>query len=100
MRRKTKAQRILDYENEEDEEEEQKPDVFSNGAQKRRKMYPAKEKTEENISADTGLQKLDMKTSTLTVHQLLSLRRLIIYSLIRRRSSLPWSYACRGKWRT
>lgn len=29
MRRKTKAQRILDYENEEDEEEEQKPDCFS-----------------------------------------------------------------------
>nr|XP_055032669.1 uncharacterized protein si:ch211-194k22.8 isoform X1 [Misgurnus anguillicaudatus] len=65
MRRKTKAQRILDYENEEDEEEEQKPDGFSNGAQKRRKMYPAKEKTEENISADTGLQKLEMKVNEL-----------------------------------
>ncbi|XP_051530797.1 uncharacterized protein LOC127427309 isoform X2 [Myxocyprinus asiaticus] len=59
MRRKTKAQRILDYENEEDDEEEQKPDCFSNGAQKRRKMYPAKEKAEENVSSDSGLQKLD-----------------------------------------
>ncbi|XP_051522821.1 uncharacterized protein si:ch211-194k22.8 [Myxocyprinus asiaticus] len=63
MRRKTKAQRILDYENE--EEEEQKPDCFSNGAQKRRKMYPAKEKTEENESSDSGLQKLDMKVNEL-----------------------------------
>lgn len=65
MRRKTKAQRILDYENEEDEEEEQKPDCFSNGAQKRRKMYPAKEKAEENISSDAGFQKLDMKVNEL-----------------------------------
>ncbi|KAI2658398.1 BEN domain-containing protein 6 [Labeo rohita] len=65
MRRKTKAQRILDYENEEDEEEEQKPDCFSNGAQKRRKMYSSKEKSEENSSSDAGLQKLDMKVNEL-----------------------------------
>ncbi|KAG1954853.1 hypothetical protein F2P79_008933 [Pimephales promelas] len=64
MRRKTKAQRILDYENEEDEEEEQNPD-FSNGSQKRRKMYPSKEKAEENSSSDAGLQKLDMKVNEL-----------------------------------
>lgn len=64
MRRKTKAQRILDYENEEDEEEEQKPDSFSNGSQKRRKMYPSKEK-EENSSSDAGLQKLDIKVNEL-----------------------------------
>ncbi|XP_057214494.1 uncharacterized protein si:ch211-194k22.8 isoform X1 [Triplophysa rosa] len=61
MRRKTKAQRILDYENEEDEEEEQKPDCFS----KRRKMYPAKEKAGGNISSDVGFQKLDMKVNEL-----------------------------------
>ncbi|XP_016328412.1 uncharacterized protein LOC107677865 [Sinocyclocheilus anshuiensis] len=63
MRRKTKAQRIFDYENEEDEEEEQKADCFSNGAQKRRKMFSSKEKAEENSSSDAGLQKLtlDMK---------------------------------------
>ncbi|XP_056325634.1 uncharacterized protein si:ch211-194k22.8 [Danio aesculapii] len=65
MRRKTKAQRILDYENEEDEEEEQKPDCYSNGAQKRRKMYPSKEKAEENISSEAGLQKLDVKVNEL-----------------------------------
>ncbi|KAK9965685.1 hypothetical protein ABG768_004762 [Culter alburnus] len=65
MRRKTKAQRILDYENEEDEEEEQKPDCFSNGSQKRRKMYPSKEKAEENSSSDAGLQKLDIKVNEL-----------------------------------
>ncbi|XP_016324670.1 uncharacterized protein LOC107675005 [Sinocyclocheilus anshuiensis] len=65
MRRKTKAQRIIDYENEEDEEEEQKPDCFSNGAQKRRKMYSSKEKAEENSSSDAGLQKLDIKVNEL-----------------------------------
>ncbi|XP_016104240.1 uncharacterized protein [Sinocyclocheilus grahami] len=67
MRRKTKAQRILDYENEEDEEEEQKADCFSNGAQKRRKMFSSKEKAEENSSSDAGLQKLtlDMKVNEL-----------------------------------
>ncbi|XP_026876452.2 uncharacterized protein si:ch211-194k22.8 isoform X2 [Electrophorus electricus] len=62
MRKKTKAKRILDYENEEDEEEEQKLDEFYHGLQKRRKqMYPAKERTEENSSAATGLQKLDIR---------------------------------------
>ncbi|XP_026102934.1 uncharacterized protein LOC113074331 [Carassius auratus] len=68
MRRKTKAQRILDYENEEDEEEEeQKADCFSNGAQKRRKMFSTKEKAEENSSSTARLQKLtlDMKVNEL-----------------------------------
>ncbi|XP_063077171.1 uncharacterized protein si:ch211-194k22.8 [Engraulis encrasicolus] len=58
MRRKTKAKRILDYENEEDEEEEQKLDATCHGLQKRRKqMYPAKENAEENSSSPVELQK-------------------------------------------
>ncbi|KAK2866410.1 hypothetical protein Q7C36_002466 [Tachysurus vachellii] len=63
MRRKTKAKRVLDYENEEqDEKEEQKLD---HGLQKRRKqMDAAKERPEENsvaAAAAAGLQKLDMR---------------------------------------
>lgn len=42
------------------------PTVQQNGAQKRRKMYPAKEKAEENISSDAGFQKLDMKVWAFT----------------------------------
>ncbi|XP_066522323.1 BEN domain-containing protein 6 isoform X1 [Hoplias malabaricus] len=62
MRRKTKAKRIPDYENEEDEEEEHKADEFHHGQQKRRKqMYPAKERAEGNPSAATALQKLDIR---------------------------------------
>ncbi|XP_058261668.1 uncharacterized protein si:ch211-194k22.8 isoform X2 [Hemibagrus wyckioides] len=63
MRRKTKAKRILDYENEEqDEKEEQKLDEFYHGLQKRRKqMDAAKERPEENTPAAAGLQKLDMR---------------------------------------
>ncbi|XP_017338570.1 uncharacterized protein si:ch211-194k22.8 isoform X1 [Ictalurus punctatus] len=63
MRRKTKAKRILDYENEEqDEKEEQKLDEFYHGLQKRRKQTDAaKERAEENSPAAAGLQKLDMR---------------------------------------
>ncbi|XP_062381647.1 uncharacterized protein si:ch211-194k22.8 [Sardina pilchardus] len=64
MRRKTKAKRILDYENEEDEEEDQKLDAICHGLQKRRKqMYPAKEKAEENSSSAAGLQKFNIGAS-------------------------------------
>ncbi|XP_076855335.1 BEN domain-containing protein 6 isoform X2 [Brachyhypopomus gauderio] len=62
MRKKTKAKRILDYENEEDEEEEQTRDEFCHGLQKRRKqMYPAKDRREEHSSAAASLQKLDLR---------------------------------------
>ncbi|KAI5103299.1 hypothetical protein C0J45_6880, partial [Silurus meridionalis] len=63
MRRKTKAKRILDYENEEqDEKEEQKLDEFYHGLQKRRKqMDAAKQLVEENSPGAAGLQKLDMR---------------------------------------
>ncbi|MCI4384311.1 hypothetical protein PGIGA_G00037230 [Pangasianodon gigas] len=63
MRRKTKAKRILDYENEEqDEKEEQKLDQFYHGLQKRSKqMDAAKERAEENSPAAAGLHKLDMR---------------------------------------
>ncbi|TSK14729.1 BEN domain-containing protein 6 [Bagarius yarrelli] len=63
MRRKTKAKRVLDYENEErDEKEEQKRDEFYHGLQKRRKqMDAAKERAEENSPAAAGLQKLDTR---------------------------------------
>lgn len=40
--------------------------VQQNGAQKRRKMYPAKEKAEGNISSDAGFHKLDMKVRAFT----------------------------------
>ncbi|KAL2078132.1 hypothetical protein ACEWY4_025817 [Coilia grayii] len=64
MRRKTKAKRILDYENEEDEEEDQKLDAICHGLQKRRKqMYPAKEKAEENSSSAVELQKFNTGAS-------------------------------------
>lgn len=66
MRRKTKAKRILDYENEEDEEEDQKLDAIHHGPQKRRKqMYPAKEKAEENSSSAAGIQKFNIGASEL-----------------------------------
>ncbi|MCJ8738556.1 hypothetical protein PDJAM_G00037020 [Pangasius djambal] len=63
MRRKTKAKRILDYENEEqDEKEEQKLDQFYHGLQKRSKqMDAAKERAEENSPAAAGLHKLDVR---------------------------------------
>ncbi|XP_007259222.3 uncharacterized protein si:ch211-194k22.8 isoform X2 [Astyanax mexicanus] len=62
MRRKTKAKRIPDYENEADEEEEQKADEFHHVLQKRRKqMYPAKERAEGNPSPAAARQKLDMR---------------------------------------
>ncbi|KAF5906350.1 uncharacterized protein DAT39_003964, partial [Clarias magur] len=67
MRRKTKAKRVLDYENEEqDEKEEQKLDEIYHGLQKRRKqMDAAKQRPEENSGAAApaaaGLQKLDMR---------------------------------------
>ncbi|XP_036393616.1 uncharacterized protein si:ch211-194k22.8 isoform X2 [Megalops cyprinoides] len=73
MRRKTKAKRVLDHENDDDDEEEDpKQDeidvrtlhckVLCHGLQKRRKqMYPAKEKADENSSSAAGLQKLKMR---------------------------------------
>ncbi|XP_048870159.1 uncharacterized protein si:ch211-194k22.8 isoform X2 [Brienomyrus brachyistius] len=65
MRRKTKAKRVLDRENDEDEEEEEgdpKRHAIDHALQKRRKqMYPAKEKAEENSSSAAGLQKLKMR---------------------------------------
>ncbi|KAJ8284570.1 hypothetical protein COCON_G00034200 [Conger conger] len=62
MRRKTKAKRVLDHENDEEEEEDQNQDEIDHGLQKRRKqMYPAKEKADENSSSTAGLQKLKMR---------------------------------------
>ncbi|XP_062859829.1 uncharacterized protein si:ch211-194k22.8 [Trichomycterus rosablanca] len=62
MRRKTKAKRVLDYKNEEeDEKEEQKLDQFYHGLQKRRKqMDGVKERPEEDSAAE-GLQKFDIR---------------------------------------
>nr|XP_015217867.1 PREDICTED: uncharacterized protein LOC102690228 isoform X2 [Lepisosteus oculatus] len=65
MRRKTKAKRVLDHEHEEeeeqDEDDEDQRDEIDHGLQKRRKqMYSAKEKADEN-SPDAGLQKLKMR---------------------------------------
>ncbi|XP_031416944.1 uncharacterized protein si:ch211-194k22.8 [Clupea harengus] len=60
MRRKTKAKRILDYENEEDEEEDQKLDAI---CKRRRQMYPAKEKAEENSSSTAWHNKFNIGAS-------------------------------------
>ncbi|TRY91074.1 hypothetical protein DNTS_028527 [Danionella cerebrum] len=70
MRRKTKAQRVLDYEN---EEEEQKTACFGknhynaiptprqNGSLKRRKTCTSKEESEDDRVYDGGLHMLDAK---------------------------------------